>query len=163
MKLALHATEPATRYSAAAPLIEHDLMAAAQLIEHDLVALIARIEALRVPAATRGTKLWVGPLELDLIERTAKRGDRSIDLLPREFRLLEYMMHRKGRLLTREMLLQEVWNYKFVPKTNLVDVHMGRLRRKIDGPNETPMIRSVRGKGFLFGIEAGRSGLEQPR
>jgi DNA-binding winged helix-turn-helix (wHTH) protein len=163
MKLALHATEPVTRHSAAAQLTEYDLVVAAQLIEHNLVELIARIGALRVPAATRETKLWVGPLELDLIERTAKRGDRSIDLLPREFRLLEYMMRRKGRVLTREMLLREVWNYKFVPKTNLVDVHMGRLRRKIDGPYEPPMIRNVRGQGFIFGIEDTQSALEQAR
>ena len=138
-------------------------MAAAQLIEHNLVELIARIEALQSPAATRQTKLRVGPIELDLIERTAKRGDRSIDLLPREFRLLEYMMRRKGRVVTREMLLREVWKYKFVPKTNLVDVHMGRLRRKIDGPYEPPMIRNVRGKGFIFGIEDGQSALEHAR
>jgi DNA-binding winged helix-turn-helix (wHTH) protein len=163
MKLALHATEPATPHSPAAQRMDYDLMAAGELIEHDLVELIARIEALRVPAATRETKLWVGPLELDLIERTAKRADRSIDLRPREFRLLEYMMRREGRVLTREMLLREVWNYKFVPKTNLVDVHMGRLRRKIDGPYELPMILNVRGKGFIFGIEAGQSALEQPR
>jgi two-component system, OmpR family, response regulator len=162
MKLALQATEPATRHSAGAQLIEYDLVAAAQLIEHDLVELIARIEAMRVPGATRQTKLGLGPLELDLIERTAKRGDRSIDLLPREFRLLEYMMRRKDRVLTREMLLREVWNYKFVPKTNLVDVHMGRLRRKIDGPYELPMIRNVRGQGFIFGIE-GQSALDQAR
>ena len=140
-----------------AELENRDLVAAAQLIEHNLVELIARIEAMRVPAATRQTKLRVGPLELDLIERTAKRGDRSIDLLPREFRLLEYMMRRKGRVVTREMLLREVWKYKFVPKTNLVDVHMGRLRRKIDGPHEPPMILNVRGKGFLFRVEDGRS------
>lgn len=159
--LALHATEPATRHSTAAQLIEHDLVAAARLIEHDLVALIARIEALRVPAATRGTKLWVEPLELDLIERTAKRG--NLDLLPREFRLLEYMMRRKGRVLTREMLFREVWKYTFVPKTNLVDVHEGRLRRKIDGRFEPPMIRNVRGQGFIFGIEDGQSALEQAR
>jgi hypothetical protein len=130
MKLALHATEPATRHSAAAQLIDYDLMATAQLIEHDLVELISRIEALRVPAATRETKLWVGSLELDLIERTAKRGDRSIDLRPREFRLLEYMMRREGRVLTREMLLREVWNYKFVPETNLAGFgarSMGRM------------------------------------
>jgi two-component system, OmpR family, response regulator len=163
MKLALHATEPATRHSAGAQLIEHDLVAAAQLIEHNLVELIARIEALQVPAATRQTKLLVGPLELDLIERMAKRGDRSIDLLPREFRLLEYMMRRKGRLVSRETLLREVWKYKFVPETNLVDVHMGRLRRKIDGPYEPPMIRNVRGKGFMFGVEDEQSVLEQPR
>ena len=163
MKLALHGTEPATRHSAGAQLIEHDLVAAAQLIEHNLVELIARIEALRIPAATRQTKLWVGPFELDLIERTAKRGERSIDLLPREFRLLEYMMRRKGRLVSRETLLREVWKYKFVPETNLVDVHMGRLRRKIDGPYEPPMIRNVRGKGFMFGVEDEQSVLEQPR
>ena len=119
------------------------------------VDLSALIEALaRRAVDTPETKLHVGPLELDLIERTAKRGDRSIDLLPREFRLLEYMMRRKGQVLTREILLREVWQYKFVPKTNLVDVHMGRLRRKIDGPHEPPMILNIRGKGFLFRIEA---------
>ena len=117
----------------------------------DLVELIARIEALlRRPAATLEAKLKVGPLELDLIERTAKRGDRSIELLPREFRLLEYMMRRKDQTLTRAMLLEEVWKYKFVPQTNLVDVHMGRLRHKVDDPQEPPMIHSVRGVGFIL-------------
>ena len=126
--------------------------------------LSALIEALLQRAVdTPETKLHVGPLELDLIERTAKRGDRSIALLPREFRVLEYMMRREGRVLTREMLLREVWQYKFVPKSNLVDVHMGRLRRKIDGPHEPPMILNVRGKGFLFRIEDGQSALEQAR
>ena len=96
------------------------------------------------------TTLRVGPLELDLIERTAKRGERVIDLLPREFRLLEYMMQRSDQLLTRAMLLEEVWNYKFVPATNLVDVHMGRLRHKVDGPDEVPMIHNVRGAGFIL-------------
>ena len=92
------------------------------------VELVARIEALlRRPAENRDTLLRVGPLELDLIERTAKRGDRVIDLLPREFRLLEYMMRRKDQVLTRAMLLEEVWKYKFVPQTNLVDVHMGTV------------------------------------
>jgi DNA-binding winged helix-turn-helix (wHTH) protein len=96
------------------------------------------------------TVLRVGPLELDLLDRTAKRGDRQIDLRPREFRLLKYMMQRSEQLLTRETLLKEVWHYKFVPETNLVDVHLGRLRRKIDGPNEGPMIRNVRGAGFVL-------------
>ena len=115
------------------------------------VELIARIEALlRRPAESRDTVLRVGPLELDLIERTAKRGDRTVDLLPREFRLLEYMMRRKEQMLTRAMLLEEVWNYKFVPQTNLVDVHMGRLRRKVDEPHEPPMIHNVRGVGFVL-------------
>src|ERR1700682_340244 len=103
-----------------------------------------------VPRESRDTVLRVGPLELDLIERTAKRGDRTIDLLPREFRLLKYMMSRKEQMLTRAMLLEEVWDYKFVPQTNLVDVHMGRLRRKEDEPNEPPMIHNVRGVGFIL-------------
>jgi len=104
----------------------------------------------RLPAPLTETVLRVGPLELDLIDRTAKRGDRRIDLRPREFRLLKYMMQRNDRLLTRATLLKDVWNYKFVPETNLVDVHMGRLRRKVDGSNEPPMIRNVRGVGFVL-------------
>jgi DNA-binding winged helix-turn-helix (wHTH) protein len=96
------------------------------------------------------TMLRVGSLELNLIDRTVKRGERQIDLRPREFRLLRYMMERSDKLLTRAKLLQDVWNYKFVPQTNLVDVHMGRLRRKVDGPNEPVMIRSVRGAGFVL-------------
>ena len=116
-----------------------------------VVELVARIEALlRRPSETRETTLRVGQLELDLIERTARRGDRKIDLLPREFRLLEYMMRRSDQLLTRAMLLEEVWNYKFVPATNLVDVHMGRVRHKVDGPGDTPMIHNVRGAGFIL-------------
>lgn len=100
------------------------------------------------------TVLRVGPLELNLIDRTVKRGDRVIDLRPREFRLLRYMMERSDKLLTRAKLLQDVWNYKFVPQTNLVDVHMGRLRRKIDGLNEPAMIRSVRGAGFVLSVSS---------
>jgi two-component system OmpR family response regulator len=98
----------------------------------------------------RETVLYVGPLELDLIERSAKRQDRAINLLPREFRLLQYMMRCKEQVLTRAQLLEEVWNYKFVPETNLVDVHLGRLRRKVDGPHEFPMIHNVRGMGFIL-------------
>jgi len=121
----------------------------------DLAELIARVEALlRRPAESRETTLRVGPLELDLIARAAKRGERGIELLPREFRLLEYMMRRKEQLLTRAMLLEEVWKYKFVPQTNLVDVHMGRLRRKVDEPHEQPMIHNVRGVGFILRVPA---------
>jgi two-component system, OmpR family, response regulator len=113
--------------------------------------LIARIEALlRRPADSRATMLQVGPLKLDLIERTARRGERLIELLPREFQLLAYMMRRKDQMLTRAMLLEEVWNYKFVPHTNLVDVHMGRLRHKVDLAHEPPMIHNVRGAGFIL-------------
>jgi DNA-binding winged helix-turn-helix (wHTH) protein len=96
------------------------------------------------------TVLRVGSLELDLLLRTVKRGNRPIDLRPREFQLLGYMMRRSDELLTRETLLKEVWHYKFVPETNLVDVHMGKLRRKVDGSDEAPMIRTVRGEGFVL-------------
>jgi DNA-binding response OmpR family regulator len=106
--------------------------------------------SVRQPAPPNETALRVGPLQLDLLDRTAKRGGRPIDLRPREFRLLKYMMQRNDKLLTRATLLKEVWNYKFVPETNLVDVHMGRLRRKVDGPNEAPLIRNVRGAGFVL-------------
>ena len=113
--------------------------------------LVARLEALlRRPAAPRETILRVGTLELDLLGRVARRGHRVLDLLPREFQLLDYMMRREGQVLTRAMLLEHVWNYRFVPQTNLVDVHIGRLRRKLDGPDETPMILSVRGVGFML-------------
>lgn len=116
-----------------------------------IAELIARIEALlRRPGDDRETVLRVGPLELDLLERTVRRDGRQIDVLPREFRLLEYMMRRKDQLLTRAMLFEEVWNYKFVPQSNLVDVHMGRLRRKIDVSGEIPMIHNVRGEGFIL-------------
>jgi DNA-binding response OmpR family regulator len=109
-----------------------------------------REPAIRLPGPPNETVLRVGPLELDLLDRTAKRGDRQIDLRPREFRLLKYMMQRNDKLLTRATLLKEVWNYKFVPETNLVDVHMGRLRRKVDGPNDAPLIRNLRGAGFVL-------------
>jgi DNA-binding response OmpR family regulator len=115
-----------------------------------VVELASKEPPVRLAAPPNDTLLRVGPLELDLLDRTAKRGDRQIDLRPREFRLLKYMMQRSDTLLTRAMLLTEVWHYKFVPATNLVDVHMGRLRRKVDGPNEAPMIRSVRGVGFVL-------------
>jgi two-component system OmpR family response regulator len=116
-----------------------------------ITELVARIEALlRRPADSRETTLRVGPLELDLIERAVKRGERKIDLLPRELRLLEYMMRRSDQLLTRAMLLEEVWSYKFIPATNLVDVHMGRVRHKVDAPGEAPMILNVRGAGFIL-------------
>jgi two-component system OmpR family response regulator len=116
-----------------------------------LVELIARIEALlRRPAMGRETRLRVGPLELDLIERTATRSGRKIDLLPREFRLLEYMMRRPDQMVTRAMLFEDVWNYRFVPDSNLVDVHMGKLRHKIDSPGDEPVIQNVRGAGFIL-------------
>jgi len=116
-----------------------------------IVALTPSREPMVSPQARLiATVLRVGSLELDLIDRTAKRGDRPIELKPREFQLLECMMRRRDQLLTRATLFKEVWHYKFVPETNLVDVYMGRLRRKVDGPDETPMIRNVRGAGFVL-------------
>jgi DNA-binding winged helix-turn-helix (wHTH) protein len=116
-----------------------------------IVELISSGEPLvRPQAQPNETVLRVGSLELDLIDRTAKRGDRPIDLRPREFHLLKYMMQRSDQLLTRATLFKDVWHYKFVPETNLVDVHMGRLRRKVDGSNEASMIRNVRGEGFIL-------------
>jgi DNA-binding winged helix-turn-helix (wHTH) protein len=116
-----------------------------------IVELISSAEPLLRPRALQNEMvLRVGSLELDLVDRTAKRGDRQIALRPREFQLLKYMMQRSDKLLTRENLFKDVWNYKFVPETNLVDVHMGRLRRKVDGSDETPMIRNVRGAGFVL-------------
>lgn len=113
--------------------------------------LLARVEALlRRPAPSRETLLRAGPLVLDLLERTARRDRRLLDLLPREFKLLEYMARRPDRVLTRAMMLEDVWNYRFVPQTNLVDVHIGRLRRKVDLAGEPPLILSVRGEGFCL-------------
>ena len=125
-----------------------------------IVELITRGGSLvQQQAAVNEMMLRVGSLALDLMDRTAKRGDRLIDLRPREFQLLKYMMQRSEKLLTRATLFKEVWNYKFVPDSNLVDVHMGRLRRKVDGANEAPMIRNVRGAGFvLSAIPLGPSG-----
>ncbi len=116
-----------------------------------LVELAARVDALlRRPADPRETTLRVGPLTLDLIERTAKRGGRALEVLPREFQLLEYLMRHNGQVVTRAMLFEEVWHYRFDPRTNLVDVHIGRLRRKVDGAGDAAMIHSVRGTGFVL-------------
>jgi len=116
-----------------------------------LTELAARVEALlRRPSDTRATILRVGSLEMDLIDRTVRRAGREVELLPREFKLLEYMMRRPGQTITRAMLLEDVWHYRFVPQTNVVDVHMGKLRHKLDGDGEPPMIESVRGNGFVL-------------
>jgi DNA-binding winged helix-turn-helix (wHTH) protein len=116
-----------------------------------IAELLARLaELLRPPADSRETVLSVGPLRLDLLTRTVRRGERTIDLRPRELLLAEYMMQRQGQVLTRAMLLRQAWNYKFIPKSNLVDVHMGRLRRKIDQADEWPMICTIRGQGFVL-------------
>lgn len=118
-----------------------------------LVELVARVEALlRRPNETRDTRLIVGPLDLDLLAGTATRSGRALDLLPRELKLLDYLVRRPDRIITRSMLLRDVWGYTFEPNSNVVDVHMGRLRRKIDGEGEPPLIRNVRGQGYVFDV-----------
>ena len=114
-----------------------------------LPELSARVEALlRRSAASRATRLKVGALELDLVERTVRRDGARIELLPREFKLLEYFMRRPGQIVTRAMLLEDVWNYKFLPQTNVVDVHIGNLRRKLDAGDGRRFIVNVRAAGF---------------
>jgi two-component system, OmpR family, response regulator len=111
--------------------------------------LAARVEALlRRSVDARITNLRVGPLEMDLIERAVRRGDRLLELLPREFKLLEYFMRRPGQTVTRAMLLEDVWNYHVVPVTNVVDVHVSNLRHKVDAPGEPRLLKTVRGLGF---------------
>lgn len=119
--------------------------------------LSARLEAiLRRPAESRPeqTRLACADLELDLIARTARRGDRRIELLPREFQMLEYLMRREGRVVTRTMLLEGLWDYRFDPGTNVIDVHISRLRRKVDAPGERPLVHTVRGAGYKLGPTA---------
>jgi DNA-binding response OmpR family regulator len=124
-----------------------------------IVIIIPRMEpCVRSPVEPRETVLRVGSLELDLIDRTARRGNRPIDLRPREFQLLKYMMQRRDQVLSCTNLIKDVWHLKFVPETNRVNVHMGMLRAKVDGPNEAPMIRNVRGEGFVLSANPTLSG-----
>ena len=97
------------------------------------------------------TKLRVADLELDLLTREAQRGGKRIELLPREFRLLEYLMRQAERVVTRTMLLEAVWDYHFDPQTNVIDVHISRLRQKIDAGFPKPLLHTVRGAGYRLG------------
>ena len=112
--------------------------------------LIARVEALarRHETGSVQTVLKVGELEMDLIHRTVHRQDKEIDLQPREFQLLEFMMRHAGQSVTRTMLLEKVWEYHFDPQTNVIDVHISRLRSKIDKGFDRPMLQTVRGAGY---------------
>ncbi len=113
--------------------------------------LIARVEALRRRSSdARATSLRVGPLTMDLIDRSVRRGDRLLNLLPREFNLLEYFMRHPNQVITRAMLLEDVWHYRMLPQTNVVDVHIGKLRRKVDTPGEPSLIETVRATGFML-------------
>jgi two-component system OmpR family response regulator len=114
--------------------------------------LVARIGALtRRPAvAAPRTRLVVGDLEMDLLERSVTRAGRPIELQPREFGLLEYLMKNAGRVVTRKMLLENVWEYHFDPKTNIVETHMSRLRAKVDKGFEVELIVTLRGAGYVL-------------
>jgi two-component system OmpR family response regulator len=112
--------------------------------------LIARVEALarRRETGSVHTLLRVGDLEMDLIARSVHRQGKEIDLQPREFQLLEFLMRHAGQSVTRTMLLEKVWEYHFDPQTNVIDVHVSRLRSKIDKGFDRPMLQTVRGAGY---------------
>ncbi len=117
--------------------------------------LLARVEALTRRGKSEGpqTRLLVGDLEMDLLSRGVKRGATRIDLQPREFRLLEYLMRHAGQVVTRTMLLEGVWDYHFDPQTNVIDVHVSRLRQKIDKPFGSAMIQTIRNAGYMLRSE----------
>jgi two-component system OmpR family response regulator len=114
--------------------------------------MVARIEVMlrHRRASVPETALRVADLQLDLIARVAQRNEIVLELLPIEFRLLEYLMRNAGQVLTRTMIFETVWGYHFDPGTNVIDVHIGRLRRKVDGQGAAPLIHTVRGCGYTI-------------
>ncbi|MHC1946894.1 response regulator transcription factor [Bradyrhizobium sp. UFLA06-06] len=116
------------------------------------VELLARLEALgrRSETVAKETILRVGDLAIDLISRTASRHGRKIPLLPKEFQLLEYLARNEGRVVSRAMLLRHVWDLHFDPSTNIIDVYVGRLRRKVDDQQAYPLIHTIRGIGYCL-------------
>lgn len=114
--------------------------------------LLARVESLarRIEPDRARTRLSVGDLEMDLLKRTVTRGGEPITLQPREFKLLEYLMQNAGRVVTRTMLLEHVWDYHFDPQTNVIDVHVSRLRGKIEKGFDSPILHTVRGAGYML-------------
>ncbi|EPM71721.1 winged helix family two component transcriptional regulator [Pseudomonas syringae pv. theae ICMP 3923] len=120
----------------------------------EFIELTARLDAMNrrrtEPVATESTRLRVANLEIDLLRRTVRRGERSIELLPREYALLEYLMRHAGQVITRTMLFEAVWNYSYDERTNVIEVHIGRLRRKIDGEGDGQVIQTVRGAGYVL-------------
>ena len=116
--------------------------------------LMARLVALarRPTLGSAATVLKAADLEMDLVARTVRRGVETIDLQPREFRLLEFLLRSEGRLITRKMLLEQVWEFHFDPKTNIVETHISRLRTKIDRGREVSLIQTVRGAGYTLRV-----------
>ena len=117
--------------------------------------LLARIEVRlrRVSRAEPSTRLTVADLEMDLVGRKVTRAGRPVELTAREFRLLEYLMRHPGQVVTRTMLLENVWDLHFDPQTNVIDVHVSRLRQAVDKGFDRPLIHTVRGAGYLLGEE----------
>jgi len=117
--------------------------------------LLARVEALarRPSVDAPATRLKVADLEMDLLSRTVTRAGRKIDVQPREFRLLEHLMRHVGQVVTRTMLLEKVWDYHFDPQTNVIDVHVSRLRQKLDRGFDRPLIHTVRNAGYMIRAE----------
>jgi len=116
--------------------------------------LVARLEALlrrRGPLTTETVRLHVADLEMDLLARRVTRSGKPIELQPKEFQILEYLMRYPGQVVTRTMLLEGVWDYQFDPQTNVIDVHMSRLRQKIDRNFTPPLLHTVRGVGYRLG------------
>jgi two-component system, OmpR family, response regulator len=124
--------------------------------------LLARVEVLRRRSSPReaDTIYRVGDLELDRLAHTARRAGTDIVLQPREFRLLEYLMRHAGQVVTRTMLLENVWDYHFDPQTNVIDVHISRLRGKIEKGFKTPLLHTVRGAGYMLKAASGSSAEE---
>lgn len=117
-----------------------------------IAELLARVNALarRPPPLEMRTELSVADLRLDLLKRTVTRGGRRIELQPREFQILEYLLRHAGRVVTRTMLLESVWDFHFDPKTNIVETHMSRLRGKVDRGQGVELIHTVRGAGYVL-------------
>jgi two-component system OmpR family response regulator len=119
---------------------------------YSFTELLARVEVLsrRRSGPAEESSYRVGDLELDRLSRRVSRGSEKIDLQPREFRLLEYLMKHAGQVVTRTMLLENVWDYHFDPQTNVIDVHISRLRSKIDKGHDKPLLHTIRGAGYMI-------------
>jgi two-component system OmpR family response regulator len=117
--------------------------------------LLARIDALerRSHSNPRELSLAVADLRMDLLSRKVTRGDRIITLQPREFKLLEYLMRHAGQVVTRTMLIENVWGYHFEPQTNVIDVHISKLRQRIDAEFDRPLLRTVRNAGYMLSAD----------
>jgi two-component system, OmpR family, response regulator len=118
----------------------------------DFLELTARLDVLlrRQAATPRETMLRAGKLEMDLLTHVVRYAGKLVELLPREFRLLEFLMRHAGQVVTRTMLFEEVWNYRTVEPTNLIDMHISKLRRKLEAESTEPLIRTVRGAGYML-------------